>query len=172
MKPRKTLLTVAALAAALVCAPVWAGGGGHGGRGGNQYGGHYGGHYGSHYGGRNYYPRHYYGGNYYSGTDVFLGATLGFVLGAALTPPVYYAPPPPRVVYRDEYVYAPPPRVVYREPATVVYREPPRDASCLQTREYTTTVTIDGRQVEAWGTRCLRPDGTWSYGPARTASSE
>jgi surface antigen len=58
---------------------------------------------------------------------------------------------------------------VYREPATVVYRTAPRDNECVQTREYTATVTIDGRQVEAWGTRCLRPDGTWSYGPVQIA---
>ena len=161
MKSRNAILTAAVLVATLAAAPAWAGGGrGHG-------GGHYGGHYNGHYGGH-YYPSHNH--HYYSGTDVFLGATLGFVLGAALTPPVYYAPPPPRVVYREEVVYAPPPRVVYREPATVVYRDPPRGNGCLQTREYTTTVTIDGRQVEAWGTRCLRPDGTWSYGPAQTAA--
>jgi hypothetical protein len=152
MKLRKSVLTVAVLAAALASAPVWAGGGKYGPPGG-RYNGHYSGNYGGHYGGYRYYPK-YNHHHHYSGTDVFVGATLGFVLGAALAPPVYYAPPPPRVVYR--------------EPATVVYREPPRDEGCLQTREYTTTVTIDGRQVEAWGTRCLRPDGTWSYGPARS----
>lgn len=36
--------------------------------------------------------------------------------------------------------------------------------SCLQTREYTTTVTIDGREVDAYGTACLQPDGSWVMG--------
>jgi surface antigen len=54
----------------------------------------------------------------------------------------------------------------------VVYQSPPRDSDCLQTREYTTTVNIGGRPVQAWGTRCLRPDGTWSYGPFQTAPEE
>lgn len=41
-------------------------------------------------------------------------------------------------------------------------------ASCLQAREYTTTVTIGGEKVQAYGTACLQPDGSWLQGPSRT----
>jgi surface antigen len=31
-------------------------------------------------------------------------------------------------------------------------------------REYTTTVRIDGRPQQAWGTACRQPDGSWQRG--------
>lgn len=70
-------------------------------------------------GGPRYYggsPR-YYGGyrGGYAGPAIVGGAILGLGLGAALTAPRYYAPPP---VY-----YAPPP--VYYAPPPVYYAPPP-----------------------------------------------
>jgi len=35
---------------------------------------------------------------------------------------------------------------------------------CLMTREYTTTITIDGIDKEAYGTRCMTADGGWVLG--------
>jgi len=36
---------------------------------------------------------------------------------------------------------------------------------CLQTREYQTRVIINGEEVDAYGTACLQPDGSWKRGP-------
>ncbi|MBW2043158.1 MAG: hypothetical protein JRI76_14205 [Deltaproteobacteria bacterium] len=135
------------------------------------------------YGHRRFYrprfPRHHHYHHYhYRGGDVFLGAMVGLALGAFLISPppprtVYvYRDYPPSVVYR-EYVYVPAPARVYKE--TRIYREPVRSSetvavrapSCLQTREYTTTIVIGGKEVPAYGTKCLQPDGSWSYGPAQ-----
>jgi surface antigen len=41
--------------------------------------------------------------------------------------------------------------------------------SCLQQREYQTVVTVGNREVEAYGTACLQPDGSWLRGPAKIA---
>lgn len=37
---------------------------------------------------------------------------------------------------------------------------------CLQQREYQSRVTVGGRSVDAYGTACLQPDGSWRYAPA------
>ena len=39
--------------------------------------------------------------------------------------------------------------------------------NCLMTREYTTTITIDGVDKEAYGTRCMTADGSWVLGRAK-----
>lgn len=68
-----------------------------------------------------------------------------------------------RVYYHEPVRVAPPPRVVVRER---VIREPPTIAghACRMTREYTTTVEIDGRRRDAYGTKCLTADGSWVLG--------
>lgn len=38
---------------------------------------------------------------------------------------------------------------------------------CRMTREYTTTIEIDGLQRDAYGTRCLTADGAWVLGPPK-----
>jgi len=38
-------------------------------------------------------------------------------------------------------------------------------ASCLQVREYQTTITIGGVERDAYGSACLQPDGSWLQGP-------
>jgi hypothetical protein len=134
----------------------------------SDHGGHYSGdrHGGGHYDGR--HDGHYH----HDRSSVRLGITLGTWWGY----PYYYRP------YRDPYVYyyyynpyyyppsryAPPPPPSYRY---YQYTPPPPPASgtsypCLQEREYQTTVTVGGRQVEAYGTACLQPDGSWRRGPA------
>ena len=45
-----------------------------------------------------------------------------------------------------------------------------RDGTCLQEREYQTTVVVGGKNVPAYGTACLQPDGSWKREPARLVS--
>jgi len=37
-------------------------------------------------------------------------------------------------------------------------------SDCLMTREYTSTITIDGVDRDAYGTRCMTTDGSWVFG--------
>ncbi|MFQ5485679.1 MAG: hypothetical protein ACE5DO_10170 [Desulfobacterales bacterium] len=154
MKTKLAIITIFVLAAVLVGSSALAGGYGYGHR-------HYFGHH-----------RHYGHHGYYSGGELFIGTMLGFTLGALLAPPpprpVYiYREYPPAWDYREEYVYIPPARSIQRGPASARGGMSLKYDSCLQTREYTTTIVIEGRTVEAYGTKCLRPDGSWSYGPAQ-----
>jgi len=43
-------------------------------------------------------------------------------------------------------------------------------STCLQEREYQTKVIVGGKQVDAYGTACLQPDGSWRRGPAQLVS--
>ncbi len=57
-----------------------------------------------------------------------------------------------------------------REPyPTTRYDEVYQHDTCLQEREYQTRVMVGGKQVEAYGTACLQPDGSWRRGPAQVA---
>jgi len=112
-----------------------------------------------------HHDRHYYGGHrdryitrYYRGRDdddlltgLLVGGIIGYALNGTQHSDRYYSYPAPRP-YRNAY------------PATETYSY--SDDSCLQEREYTTTVLIGGRNVEAYGTACLQPDGSWQRGPA------
>jgi len=80
-----------------------------------------------------------------------------------------------RYPYYDRYRYSGY-RPVYREyvpvrvvPRPVVVREDAEFAGqgCRMTREYTTTIEIDGRPREAYGTRCLTANGSWVLGRSR-----
>lgn len=42
--------------------------------------------------------------------------------------------------------------------------------TCLQEREYQTTVVVGGKNVPAYGTACLQPDGSWKREPAQLVS--
>lgn len=42
---------------------------------------------------------------------------------------------------------------------------PAVNSSCLQTREYQTTIIVGGKRVQAYGFACLQPDGSWRQGP-------
>jgi hypothetical protein len=120
------------------------------------------------------YDRHY-DRNYYRGygdrhvtrvykdhddDDLLIGLLVGGVLGYAINNAQHsnsgtYSYPAPRA-YDNAYVQPD----SYGSTAD----------SCLQEREYTTTVRVGGRNVEAYGTACLQPDGSWSRGPAQTVS--
>ena len=86
--------------------------------------------------------------------------------------------------YAQPYGYNPRPRtrVVYVEsaPQTIVQQVPvytqapaapvyqqqqqAQNSSCLQSREYTTTIEIGGETVPAYGQACLQQDGSWKFG--------
>ena len=89
---------------------------------------------------------------------VLMGGMMGYAIGRA-TP----APAPRRA---DSYYEARPPAP--RLPACPRASAPPASYSapvCLQKREYRTRVMVGGREVDAWGTACLQPDGSWRQQP-------
>lgn len=47
----------------------------------------------------------------------------------------------------------------------------PQNSSCLQVREYQTTITVGNQSVPAYGQSCLQPDGSWKLGPATPVPS-
>lgn len=114
-----------------------------------------------------YYPpqRYYYGGYYgghyskagtYAGLAI-LGATLGYVLYKSNQNNNRYQAPPPR---QNTYV---PPQSNYSQPQQDGFDF----SQCRETRDYETTIFIDGQEAAAYGTACLMADGTWVAGPMR-----
>ena len=106
-------------------------------------------------GNRHYYYNRGYGRNYYRYDDnsdekLLIGLLVGGLVGYAISNTQGAAP---------------------REASPAIY-EPYQGsaASCLQEREYQMTVIVGGRKVDAYGTACLQPDGSWSRGPARLPS--
>jgi len=113
------------------------------------------------------------------GLALGFGLLFGTVLGHALSEPrypryrynEYYDTP--RVYrrhhYRRHYYEYDEPRVVYREyrEAAPAFETNDTGWRCLQEREYQTKVIIDGKEVEAYGTACLQPDGSWRRGTAK-----
>ena len=113
--------------------------------------------------------RHYYSGGYYNshrrhhsghGGEVALGLLTGGLLFYALTANE-------RSSYNDRTVY------VQQQPTYVQPTQQQRvaqpenvDTSCLQVREYQTTITVGNQSVPAYGQSCLQPDGSWKLGPA------
>ena len=116
---------------------------------------HYKGHHGGrHYGHRGYGSRHYYYDDD-DDEDLLIGLVVGGILGYAIN----------SAQQRNDYSYD---RDAY-VPQT--YSPPPSYSnSCLQEREYQTTVIVGGREVDAYGTACLQPDGSWTRSPPRIAS--
>lgn len=78
---------------------------------------------------------------------------------------------PNTVVVREQVVVQPQQVVTgYPQPAYNPNLPPAgQGGSCLQTREYQTTVIIGGTPRDAYGTACLQPDGSWLQGPAIAA---
>lgn len=158
---KRTLILLLGLS---IAAPALAGG-----YGGHHYG--YGGHFGY---------RHHGGGD---GDVLLAGLVLGGLLGYFISEDRHYQRPYTGYSYRhdpyyyDEYEYysyeprvyrrqvrvTPPTRVVIRE-ATVQTDSEFAGQNCQMTREYTTTIEIDGEKHEAYGTRCLTSDGSWVLG--------
>lgn len=107
--------------------------------------------YGDHYGPRVYRDR---------GDDrLLLGLVVGGLVGYALNNAQHAG-----TTYYDA------PRTYPQAYAATADTYSNSDSSCLQEREYTTTVRVGGRNVEAYGTACLQPDGSWKRGPAQTVN--
>lgn len=155
------------LLSAALAAPAFAGGWGS--RYHYGYGGHYGGYdgrYGGHY-------RHQGGGD--AGTALLAGLVIGGLVGWLINEDRHYYerrayyradPYPPSARYYPRYrEYV---RVV-PSPDVTVSRVDPELAghACRMTREYTTTIEIDGEPRDAYGTKCLTADGSWVLGRPR-----
>ena len=88
-----------------------------------------------------------YGSNYYYDDDddekLLIGLVVGGILGYALNE----SQQDDGDFYDNSYAPA----------ETARYN----NGTCLQEREYQTTVLVGGRKVDAYGTACLQPDGSW-----------
>jgi len=141
---------------------------------------------GYHYRGHHYhrpppvYRHHHHGGGNSLAAGV-LGGIIGLAVGSAIASNQNSGPD--RVVVRERVVEAPPtwrnPDVYgqdygytnygsgWYQPAPVAQQQPVSfqdTGSCLQTREYQTHIVVGGKEVEAYGTACLQPDGAWKFG--------
>lgn len=108
-----------------------------------------------------------HGNNYYRHDDdsdekLLIGLVVGGILGYAINNANHQND----ISYDRDYGRPARNRDVY--PATDSYRQ--NDRSCLQEREYQTTVIVGGREVDAYGTACLQPDGSWKRSPAQVAA--
>jgi len=131
------------LIASVFVTSSWAGGRGYGGVGV---------HYGHGYGG------HYYGGSYYGG-DAALALITGMIFGGLIA---HYS----STRQAQQYIQQVPVAAKPSAPAPVQSKRAARQESsaCVMTREYTTTIKLDGRERQAYGTRCMKPDGSWVLG--------
>ena len=121
------------------------------------------------------YHHGHHGGD---GAALAAGLILGGLIGWAVSEDRYRSR---EYVYRDRYYAAPPQHVhthaVYRPGYTTVpaqYRvaDPGSEFAghnCRMTREYTTTIDIDGQPRAAYGTRCLTQNGSWVLGRPKLA---
>lgn len=117
-----------------------------------------------------HYPRHYH--HHHNGTGKFvLGAATGLLLGTVIANSqtrereVVYVP---RYDYggpRYDYGASSPPRYAPQAGRQMAFSQ----EECLQIREYTTTITIAGREEEGYGDACLQSDGSWLQGPVKIA---
>lgn len=119
------------------------------------------------------YNSHNYYDNYYS-SQFSIGHSYGYGYPYYGYGPSwgwgsnYYYRPRTKVVYIDrpvDTVVTAAPAYI-QQPQQQVYDQQPQfeDESCLQVREYTTTIEIGGESVPAYGNACLMPDGSWKFG--------
>ena len=134
----------------------------HGYRDSGHYSGHHSKHQSKHQYKRSYRGHGRHSNNYYryddDGDDLLIGLVVGGILGYAIN----------SAQHHDDTGYDSNTYSHNAYPATDTYRY--SDSSCLQEREYQTKVIVGGRSVDAYGTACLQPDGSWSRGPAELAS--
>lgn len=118
-------------------------------------------------------PRHYrrphhrhYRGPYYgdAGTALAAGLLIGGLVGYSLNDDTYAT-----TTYAYPYPYTSTTTTVYRTvpepaPSAVVVQQPVSVPECQMTREYTAAITVDGKPKQAYGTKCMKSDGSWVYG--------
>lgn len=115
-------------------------------------------HYGKHH-------RKHRGNKYYyyedddNHDDVLIGLLVGGLIGYALNSS-----------QDDNYAYDSYPQSHTQRNAQTATYEGVSNSSCLQEREYQTKVIVGGRTVDAYGSACLQPDGSWKRSPAELAS--
>ena len=73
------------------------------------------------------------------------------------TPPPYYGPPPAAVYGPPASAYVSPGPTVSATPVSPPYRA----ANGLMCRKYQSTVSVNGKSQNRYGTACLQPDGSW-----------
>lgn len=94
---------------------------------------------------------------------LLIGLIVGGLIGYAINDSRHHAD--------DSYGQSYPRTRTYDRPIPAVeYEYRDHRSSCLQEREYQTTVIVGGREVDAYGTACLQPDGSWNRGPVQLAS--
>lgn len=120
------------------------------------------------------YQSHYRGHHYHRGSDGLavgiLGVGIGLLIGSAMA---NQQATRERVVVRESTPAGgwvnpdyPPVNTAqnggwYQQTAQAPVEEA---STCLQTREYQTKITVGGKEVDAYGTACLQPDGDWQFG--------
>lgn len=119
--------------------------------------------YGSHSGyGRHSKHRSYYS-SYYDNDDLLIGLIVGGLIGYVISD---------SQSNNNYYEQSYPRSHTHRTPVPAVEYEYQEQSSntCLMEREYQTTVTVGGREVDAYGTACLQSDGSWNRGTAKLVS--
>ena len=174
----KTSSVAAAILATTVAgsAGAWADGDRHGYRSQQQYSHNRGHHYDRHHShkGKSYskgyyrgYPRAYHGYSKDHDDDDQEKLLIGLLVGGLVGYAIGNQPPAPDY---GTSVYSP----AMSQPQVEVYPAPQYSygtgSTCLQEREYQTKVIVGGKQVDAYGTACLQPDGSWRRSPAQLVS--
>ncbi|WP_321392331.1 hypothetical protein [Emcibacter sp.] len=121
------------------------------------------GHVNYHY--RPYRPRVHYGVHGH-GDDVALGILAGGLLVYGLTQAAQ-ANNQPDVIYVPATQPSPAGGQGWSTTAPAPQQVAYSHGTCLQEREYQTTITVGNETVPAYGTACLQPDGSWKFGPAK-----
>ena len=117
------------------------------------HGKHYGHHSGPAY--HNKHITHYYK-NDNSNEKLLIGLVVGGILGYVIN----------SAQHKSKYGY---PTYPSPQPNAYPMSSYQPNTTCLQEREYQTTVVVGGRNVPAYGTACLQPDGSWRHEPAKPA---
>ena len=129
------------------------------------------------------YGRHHYGGHFHyyhhrggdAGGALIAGLIFGGLAGYLISEDRHYWDEPvysydypayyPYEPYHRYVVVEPPPgRVVVQEPVEPQFAGEFAGQNCQMTREYTATIEVDGKKRDAYGTKCLSPDGSWILG--------
>lgn len=124
-----------------------------------------------HHGG--YFHHYHHGGD--AGGALIAGLIFGGLAGYLISEDShqYWDEPVYGYDYPAYYPYGPSRRYVVVEPPPREVMVPvpvqPADSefagqNCRMTREYTTTIEIDGKKRDAYGTKCLTADGSWILG--------